>query len=272
MNTRIIREGSDLYFEETPAAAQILCGIEVYANKSDGFYFPEAEPLLLAPEFKTSTMNRSAEMSTTFLRVKIRSLAMEARIIRHEENKCCPKRRAVFNPVPTEHQKHHEWSVDGYVHTRYEKVKHGAEPRDEYWPLRWHRIGDVRNEQRSALLAYGFLRGRTYARIESYSLVPPSFNRVVELVVKFGGDRIIKFAEQYQIPIAGKADKLSAIAAPLIQKWLEGSQWPVKIDSNNRLWCPEAGITMERIQRERAERRSERLHRRFVKTCEGSSR
>lgn len=229
MNTRLIREGSDLYFEETPAATQILCGIEVYANKSDGFYFPEAEPLLLAPEFKTSTMNRSAnEMSTTFLRVKIRSLAMEARIIRHEEHK-------IKRP----------FSLDG---------------EEQYRSLRQHRLNDVRREQRSALLAYGFLRGRSYARMEPFSLEPPDLNRVVELVSKFGGDRIIKFAEQYQIPIAGKADKMSAIVAPLIQRWMEGTQWPHDLTAN-RLWCPLAGTIIERIQRERADRRIDRRHR-----------
>lgn len=59
-----------------------------------------------------------------------------------------------------------------------------------------HRVIDVRREQRAALLAYGFLRGRAYRQIEShprYLRTPsdrpgPNWLRVAEIVAKFGPD------------------------------------------------------------------------------------
>lgn len=82
------------------------------------------------------------------LRVKLKSLAEEARIIRREE------RRA--------------WGV----------------LRDE---LHQHRVRQVRSEARHTHLAYGFLRGKTYQQIEpsgSYTL--PDWNSVAAMLKKYG--------------------------------------------------------------------------------------
>lgn len=49
-----------------------------------------------------------------------------------------------------------------------------------------HRIHDVRSEQRSALLAYGFLRGRAYRRLEQRAYTRPNWKRVEEIAKKFG--------------------------------------------------------------------------------------
>lgn len=90
------------------------------------------------------------------MKVKIKSLAAEAKIIRLEEAK-------VLN-----------WRKPD------EKL---------YQSLRTHRVSDVRKEQRAAMLAYGFLRGKVYGEIERKSNPsnPPDMTRVKQLVEKFGG-------------------------------------------------------------------------------------
>lgn len=88
------------------------------------------------------------------LKVKIKSLADEARIIRREEVK------ALRGPRPD------------YV---------------LYLELRNHRVGDVRREQRVSLLAYAFLRNKPLAACEPKHIGQQiDWNRVLQLVLKFG--------------------------------------------------------------------------------------
>ena len=89
----------------------------------------------------------------TYLRVKIRSLATEARIIRHEE------RRAK-----------------------------SAKRRDLVAGLVEHRRGAVRREARAAQLAAGFLRGRQISQIEPKNRPGnrPDWKRVGQLVARYG--------------------------------------------------------------------------------------
>lgn len=82
------------------------------------------------------------------LKVKIKSLAVEARIIKREEGK-----------------------------TKDPQLKNS---------LRFHRTYDVRKEARSAHLAYAFLKGFEYAQIESRCNEKPDFVRIKKLVEKFG--------------------------------------------------------------------------------------
>jgi len=84
-----------------------------------------------------------------YLKIKIMSLAAEARIIRKEERKW---------PGPSD-------------------VRQG---------LHQHRMIDVRRECRVANLAYGFLRGRSYGALEAKCYEEPNWQRVAELVRKFG--------------------------------------------------------------------------------------
>lgn len=86
-----------------------------------------------------------------FLKVKICSLAAESKIIRREEIKA--KRRKL-----------------GGV---------GASLHD-------HRIFAVRPETRAANLAYGFLRGRPYLRVENKTYRLPDWEKVERLILKFG--------------------------------------------------------------------------------------
>jgi hypothetical protein len=83
------------------------------------------------------------------LKVKVKSLAEESRIIRAEE-----------------HRAGKDELLRGILHS--------------------HRVCEVRREQRASLLAYGFLRGVEYAAIEAKTETPPDWNRVAKLVGKFG--------------------------------------------------------------------------------------
>lgn len=82
----------------------------------------------------------------TYLKVKIKSLAAEAQIIRKEERK---------NP----------------------KLREG---------LSEHRKGVVRRASRETLLAYGFLRGKKYEEIEKTSRTQPNWSNVGKMVLKYG--------------------------------------------------------------------------------------
>jgi hypothetical protein len=86
-----------------------------------------------------------------YLKVKIKSLAAEAGIIRKEE-------------------KRHRGEVRSQLHQ--------------------HRVLDVRREARAAILACGFLRGRDYRRMEMTPRERPAWKRVEDLVKKYGQDDI----------------------------------------------------------------------------------
>jgi hypothetical protein len=82
------------------------------------------------------------------LRVKVKSLAEEARIIRREEH----------------------------------KIPWGMLRRE----LRDHRVVEVRSESRSAGLAYGFIKGRSLSEMEKYAVTSPDWIRIKKLVEKYG--------------------------------------------------------------------------------------
>jgi hypothetical protein len=92
-------------------------------------------------------------MSIRFLKVKIKSLAAESRIIRQEE------------------------------------LRSKGSLRNS---LRLHRVNDVRHETRATLIAYNFLRGIAYPRTEPNALPLNSFyekrlwGRVEVMVKKYG--------------------------------------------------------------------------------------
>jgi len=83
-----------------------------------------------------------------YLKVKIKSLGEEARIIRKETRKA-----------------------------RSLSIKEG---------LYRHRIDVVRPEARFTHLAYGFIRGRLFKQIENKSKVAPDWRRVRKMVEKYG--------------------------------------------------------------------------------------
>jgi len=83
-----------------------------------------------------------------YLKVKIKSLGEEARIIRKEEKRI-----------------------------RGGSLRNG---------LYHHRVNVVRSEARHTHLAYGFLRGKAFSQIENKSRIAPDWKRVQKMVMKYG--------------------------------------------------------------------------------------
>ena len=117
-----------------------------------------------------------------FLAVKIKSLAAESQLIRHDEGRY----KALSKKT-----KASPWTK--------------SSARDAWLGMKAHRRGDVRREARAALLAYGFLRGRSYRIIEQKNRNPVDAERVAILVSKYGQSKV------------GKDD---------IKKWLDPSATP----------------------------------------------
>ena len=85
----------------------------------------------------------------TYLRVKVKSLAAEAKVIRQEEKSRCNS----------------------------SSIRNG---------LYRHRIDIVRHEARHTLLAYCFLRGTEYIKIEAMAKDKPNWAKVRKMVEKYG--------------------------------------------------------------------------------------
>lgn len=97
-------------------------------------------------------------MSTVFLKVKVKSLAAESKIIRLEEQRC--KARPADKPGRT----------------------------DLLLQLKSHRRDTVRREARHSLLALGYLRERTYRAMERKCRQgnDPDWDMVERMVKKYG--------------------------------------------------------------------------------------
>lgn len=126
-------------------------------------------------------------MSIKYLKVKIKSLAVEGTIIRKEEHKAKKQYR--------------------YLKLIAGKEKEYHEALGTFWGLRWHRVFDVRTEARAAQWAYGYIRGKRFRQIENKSNIGQRngngyyfhhdinqyiIPRVVKLVNKYGGMTVEK--------------------------------------------------------------------------------
>ncbi len=106
-----------------------------------------------------------------FLKVKIKSLAAEAKIIRNEE-----------------HKSRFSWKHD---------------QTGPYIELKTHRRYNVRWAARSSLLAYAFLRGKSYKQIEPKTHEAPNIRSVA--------DNVLRFSDLYKIDEAKE----------LVEKWIK---------------------------------------------------
>lgn len=89
---------------------------------------------------------------SVFLKVKVKSLAAEARIIRREE---------------------HRWPGDSPTRAS----------------LQGHRRNDVRREARHSYLALAYLRGRAYREVEQTCHRDPDWEAVARMIKKYGPPR-----------------------------------------------------------------------------------
>ena len=131
------------------------------------------------------------------LKIKSKHLALEAGVIRFEEQKL--KRQI-------------EWLK---IHQQDE-----AKFRGEWESLNSHRRFEVRNEARATYLARAYIEGRKYETIENKRNDNGMFNsyilpRLVSMVIKYEHGKIEKFMK----PDAVKAVRDEVVA------WLEGRVW-----------------------------------------------
>lgn len=133
-------------FNPTVKGSIPLAGANTRNNDAHRQLNPHADRRSLSMSRNFNDMER--EMNV-YLKIKIKSLAAEAAIIRAEERK---------------------WPG----------------PSAERFGLHEHRVQDVRRESRAAGLAYGFLRGRRYRALEAKSYEEPNWKRVQQIAEKFG--------------------------------------------------------------------------------------
>lgn len=138
-----------------------------------------------------------------YLKIKIKSLAAEATMIHREERRHNPGHRARVRARrlldgKTKLPDHELVNMDAR-RSRAARILKQKPNMDAFWGLRHHRQYDVRGECRSAHVAYGFLNGLPYKRIEPNTKTDPNWSRVEDLIKKYGdGDirvRLQRFAE-----------------------------------------------------------------------------
>jgi hypothetical protein len=109
-------------------------------------------------------------MSKAYLKIKVTSLAAEAKLIRKDELRYKQQARNA-----------QQYNPDG------KGAEYAQEHKAIFWGLRQHRQG-LSPESRAANIAYGFLKGRRYLEVEN-KVKPgnePNWNRVQVLVKKYG--------------------------------------------------------------------------------------
>lgn len=95
------------------------------------------------------------------LKVKIKALAAEAKIIRFEERRVAGQIRE-----------------DLYL----------------------HRVQVVRREARATHLAYGYLRGRSYQQLEASCVEPPDWKKIESMVKRYGSSTAIEGLKAWREP------------------------------------------------------------------------
>lgn len=124
-----------------------------------------------------------------YLKIKIKSLAAEATMIHREE-----RRQNIGHRGRVRIRRQLARATDLTEAQRARLVRRMQPPTESamkaFWGLRWHRQFDVRGESRSAHVAYGFLCGLPYARIEANTKTGPDWSRVEALVRKYGEDDV----------------------------------------------------------------------------------
>lgn len=145
-----------------------------------------------------------------FLKLKIKKLASDAKATREAERHILTKGRALLGKYNKSHAKGqpHPAEPDYVARAKKWMTEHTTEgvfndeaqqavdkAYEKFWGLQRYRTLTLRREARNSLLAYGFLRGKSYAEIESngcYEL--PDFNQVKRMAEKFCEDdlRVIR--------------------------------------------------------------------------------
>ncbi len=137
-------------------------------------FFSKKPAVLPTPPAQEKAAERPAQFIPYFspqLKVKICSLAAEARIIKRMEKRL------------------------------FKAVRRNPKCQEQAQSLFWHRIGDVRWASRDTLLAYGFLRGHPYKTMEPKRYSDPDWKAIANMVSKYGhgdGRAIMQHFEQWK--------------------------------------------------------------------------
>ena len=127
----------------------------------------------------------------TYLKVKIKSLAAEAKIIRTEEKRA-----------------------------RRPGLRRGLED---------HRKGIVRTESRHTHLAYGFIRGREYHQMESSTHETPNWEKVRKMVEKYGSYVTWDASSESYDEYRKRQQQHKEEAKKSFETWLKKAQETIKV-------------------------------------------
>ena len=120
-----------------------------------------------------------------YLKIKVVSLAAEARLIRKDERKQL------------------KWARAAAQNNAYGKGAEYAQYHYKvFFGLQAHRKIDVRQESRASNLAYGFLKGRKFSEIERVShnknTNPPNWTKVKNLVQRYGEGKEKEILQRFE--------------------------------------------------------------------------
>lgn len=141
-----------------------------------------------------------------FLKLKIKSLASEAKFIKEAERSIRNFRRMLLGVKRSYRHKQDEKRPEypennGWEAPEGDTVEAAAtRAYEEFWGLKSHRLLVVRRTARTAHIAYGFLRGKAYRDVELFAYELPSWEDVRRQVLKFGDDPVFRntrLAERY---------------------------------------------------------------------------
>lgn len=135
-------------------------------------------------------------MSAKFLKVKVKCLAAEAKIIRKEEKEC----KTLKVEVPVKDR-------DGKVLRMKTIRKLKARKVEMFNNLRDHRINVVRKQARDTLIAYAFIRGRDASTVVPKDKHKVDFNAVWRMVHKYGPADLQGLADSHEA-VTGLYNKL----------------------------------------------------------------
>jgi hypothetical protein len=135
-----------------------------------------------------------------YLKVKLKSLAEEAKIIKKEENKRKVPRIRIRIATPDGNLQRRkpvlQEAIDAIKETHAEDRARRAKRRGRDWyaksaeelhGLHLHRILHVRKEARLTQIAYGYLRGREFKQVDSGNdLTGADWERITQMVRKYG--------------------------------------------------------------------------------------
>jgi hypothetical protein len=150
-----------------------------------------------------------------YLKVKIKSLTAETKIIKADEQKYLWAGRIANIHAHAEELPENE-RVDFFLHKE--------DSYETYRGLHEHRINVVRSESRAAQLALAFYNKTPYHEVEASCYTLPNWDRVAEILIKFFNIVPMDVTVRYE---EGKRRQRAAVKKEL-------AEWHGKLRQNNK--------------------------------------